>query len=364
MLQVVTDRDRRGAQVFAMDLASGLVALNVSVDTVALTKGLHGDLLPLQTLGPSRRSPATFRSLRRRAQSYDVVIAHGSATLLACALALFGSRTPFVYRQISDPLHWASSWRRRLRVAAFVRRAAGIVVLSQSVARVFGRHYRLSNERMTVIPNAVQGGAFSSPSPQQRSDARANVGVAQEALVVAYVGALVEEKGVDLAIDAIGSSDSGTLLIVGDGPERMRLERFAERVAPGRVRFTGALDSPVVAFHAADLLVLPSRAGDSMPAVLIEAGLCGLPAVTTPVGAIADVVVDGSTGRIVPVGDGDAFTAAVVELLADSHKRHELGAAAQSRCRSCFTIETTASAWLRLLEDVVRESREARRNDP
>lgn len=91
-----------------------------------------------------------------------------------------------------------------------------------------------------------------------------------------------------------------------------------------------------------------------MPAVLIEAGLCGLPVVTTPVGAIADVVVDGSTGRVVPVGDRGAFTAAVVELLADSQKRHELGAAAQRRCRSCFTIEATAPAWLRLLENVAR----------
>ena len=115
VLQVVTDRDRRGAQVYATDLAPGLQNLGCAVETVALAPGNHGDQLAIDVLGPSRRSLATFRALRARARSFDVVIAHGTTTLPACAIALSGSGVPFVYRQISDPLFWAATTARRLR---------------------------------------------------------------------------------------------------------------------------------------------------------------------------------------------------------------------------------------------------------
>ena len=69
VLHVITDRDRRGAQVFAMDLAQGLDTLGVRNEVVALAPGQHGDLLPVECLGPSRRSLRTIRALRRRARA-------------------------------------------------------------------------------------------------------------------------------------------------------------------------------------------------------------------------------------------------------------------------------------------------------
>ncbi|MEO6122945.1 MAG: glycosyltransferase family 4 protein [Ilumatobacteraceae bacterium] len=354
VLQVITDRDRRGAQVFATDLAAGLVEIGADVETVALTRGTHGDLLDIDVLGPSRRSPATLRALRRSARQSDIVIAHGSATLFACAVALLGSRRPFVYRQISDPQHWAASLPRRLRIAVFLRRAAGIVVLSPSIATVFGHHYRMKPDHLTVIPNAVPGNAFSPATPLQKAGALEAFGLPKDSVVVAYIGALATEKGVDMAIEAVAEADHCHLLVVGDGPERELLNELADRRAPNRVTFTGSLSDPKAAFAAADLLVLPSRGGDSMPAVLIEAGLCHLSCVTTPVGAIADVVLGGHTGRVVPIGDQQAFTAAVRELAADETLRHEYGLAASEHCRANFTIAATAPAWLELFSSLVR----------
>src|SRR5438270_5385375 len=121
VLQLITDRDRRGAQVFALNLAVGLRALGSTVETVALGPGAHGDLLPVRVLGTRRFGFRTLNELRRTARHYDVVVAHGSSTLPASALALIGANVPIVYRQISDPTFWASSWLRRLRVAAFLR---------------------------------------------------------------------------------------------------------------------------------------------------------------------------------------------------------------------------------------------------
>lgn len=354
ILQVITDRDRRGAQVFATDLAAGLIELGADVETVALTRGTHGDLLKVDFLGPSRRSPATLHALRRRAREHDVVVAHGSATLVACAVSLIGCRVPFIYRQISDPQHWAASWPRRLRVAAFLRRAAGIVVLSPSVADVFGRQYRLARTRMTIIPNAVPATAFSPAAPDEHARARAAFDLPRDGAVIVYLGALAAEKGVDMAIAAVAAIENCRLLVVGAGPEHDRLVNLAEALAPGRVRFVGPVDDPSGAFAAADLLVLPSRGGDSMPAVLIEAGLCGLPCVTTPIGAIPDVVVDRSTGRVVPIGDQGAFDSAVRELVDNEKMRLRYGAEARTHCLDNFTIAATAPAWLALVRSVAR----------
>lgn len=353
VLQIVTDRDRRGAQVFALDLHHGLKERGVTVETVALSEGRQGDLLEIESLGPSRRSLATLRALRARAQKYDIVIAHGSSTLFACAVSLAFTGIPFIYRQISDPLFWAATWPRRLRVAVTIRRAAAIVALSESTAGVLVDHYWLSPDSIAVIPNAVPVGNFHVASEEERLLARERMGLPCSRPVLAYVGALAEEKGVNLVIECVGEIDQASALVVGAGPERSRLNQLAKRIAPGRVVFTGPLDETLDAFSAADILLLPSLGGDSMPAVLIEAGLCGLPAISTPVGAITDIVVDGKTGAVVPIGDLAALISATRELLAKPAKRRSMGEAALEHCRSQFTIEVTTSQWLKLVMSVL-----------
>jgi glycosyltransferase involved in cell wall biosynthesis len=354
VLHVVTDRDRRGAQVFATDLAQGLEAIGVTSTVVALTSGDHDDLLPIDALGPGPRSASTLRELRRTTKSFDVVVAHGSSTLIACAVALFGTRVPFVYRQISDPLFWAASWPRRLRVALFLRRAAAIVALAESSSDVVCRHYWLSRSRVTVIPNAVPSAHFATATAEQRRAAREHLGLTETGTVALYIGALAPEKGVDLAIEAVTDLPDVHLMVVGAGPELKSLHALSERAAPGRVHFPGPLEDPVPAMHAADMIVLASRGGDSMPAVLIEAGLCGLAAVSTPVGAITDVVVHGETGLIAAVGDQDAITSAMRQLVTDAQLRSQFGESARERCLARFTIEATAPDWAQLLVSVRR----------
>lgn len=349
ILNVVTDRDRRGAQVFATDLHRGLVDLGHTVSTVALSPGNHGDLLPIESLGASPRSWRTLRALRRLGRDHDIVVAHGSSTLLACALALTGSGTPFVYRQISDPLFWAATWTRRARVAVMIRQATTVVALSPTTSEVLQRHYRLSPDRIVVIPNAVPATRFHVASAAERSTARARLDIPADSCVVASLGALVPEKGVDVVVHAVSTTDGTIALVAGDGPDRHRLEALAARVAPGRVHFTGPIDDALDIYLAADIVMLPSRGGDSMPAVLIEAALCGLPAITTPVGAIEDVVLNGVTGVVVAIDDTDAAASALATLAGDHGKRSAFGAAANSHATEHFTIESTAATWASLL---------------
>jgi glycosyltransferase involved in cell wall biosynthesis len=351
ILQVITDTDRRGAQVFAGDLQAAFAKQGHVVVTVALAPGRVGGL-DVPVLGPSRRSVSTFRELRWRSRGFDVVVAHGSTTLPMCAIAGVGTRRPFVYRQISDLRFWAGSRARRLRVRLALSRAAGVAALWSGSADLLVKQFGVSRERVAVIPNGVPAERFPPVDDARRAAARARLGLVPGSAIAAYVGALVPEKGLDLAIEAVGGLPEVLLLVAGDGPERGGLEALATACAPDRVRFVGQVDSTADVYAAADVVVLPSRGGDSMPATLIEAGLTGIPAVSTRVEAIPDVVVDGATGILVPIGSVDELREAIAALVRGEQGRR-MGSQAHAHCLARFSIDAVAASWSEFLGAVV-----------
>lgn len=353
VLQVVTDDDRRGAQVFARDLHEALETTGVGVRTVALARGASGGL-DVPVLGERRLGRATLAALRRECSRASVVVAHGSTTLPACAIATLGTRAPFVYRQISDSLFWAPRRSQRLRVSAGLARAAAVVALWSGSARTLETHFHVARRKLHVIPNGVPTDDFAPVEGPRRGASRERLGLDPARPTALSLGALVPEKGVDLAIDAIAARPDLQLLVVGDGPERRSLEARAAARAPGRVRFTGPVASPRTAYEAADVVILPSRGGDSMPAVLIEAGLMALPSIATPVGGIPEIVIDGHTGALVPVGALDELVEALDRITGDAGRAAELGEHARRHCVERFGIDTVATQWSGVLRAVAR----------
>lgn len=341
ILQVITDTDRRGAQVFALDLREALTARGHEVSTVALAPGTQQPKLAVEVLGKRPRGLSTVRALRHRMVASDVTIAHGSSTGLACALT--GKR--FVYRQISDSRFWAGTWPRRLRVAAYLRRASAIVALSASAKRGLVEHLWLPSDRIHIVPNGVPVRSFHVPTPDERTEARRALGLPVDGFVALYIGALVPEKGVDVAIRALAPLPEVTLAIAGGGSDRERLERLSEDVGARRVYFLGSVDEPMQVYAAADVVVLPSLGGDSMPATLIEAGFCGLPAIATPIGSIEEIVLHDRTGLIVPVEEGSALAEAVGRLAANDAVRAAMGALARQHCLAKFEIGVVGEGW-------------------
>ncbi len=352
---MITDTDRRGAQVFATDLQGGLERRDQSVETVALAAGQSPIRLDVEVLGPSRLSSSTLRELHRRFRTADVVVAHGSSTLPASALAGIGTATPFVYRQISDSLFWAPTRRRRARVRAGLARAERVVALSADARQVLRDRFGVATDRCVVIPNGVPRGDHRAATVEAKRSAREHFGLDGAAPTVAVLSALVPEKGVDLAITAVGRLPGVQLLIAGDGPERAALDRLAEQEAPGRVWFVGSLPDPARAYDAADLILLASRGGDSMPAVLIEAGFRGLPTVATDIGAIAEVIEHGETGLVLPKADAVAVSEALQSILEDPRMAKAMGEAAEARCLERFEIDVVAEAWLTTLQSAISD---------
>lgn len=340
ILQVIASAERRGAEIFAVDLADSLRGRGRRVETVALVEGSRRPFLDVPVLGRRPLAPSTLLALRRRTPRAGAVVAHGSTSMPAVALSGLGTRASFVYRSIGDPAYWRSTPARRLRTATFLRAADAVVVLWEGAARswVGGG---VDRDRIHVIPNGVRADRFPLVTAGARAAARQRLTTVPEgAGVVLYAGALSPEKDVDLAIRAVAALDAH-LVVLGEGNRRADLEALGRTLAPGRVHFVGTSARPQETLAAADVVVLASRT-EGMPAVLIEAGLSGIPVVATDVGAVREVVASEEAGLVVPPGDAGAVASALRRVLEEPGRARE---AARAHCLARFDIDVVARAW-------------------
>jgi len=348
---VLASGQRRGAETFGFELHEALRERGVRSEICCLEPGDTDRRLPVRALAASRFSLRGLRELRASAAQAEVVVAHGSSTLLACGAGLMGSRVPFVYVSIGDPRYWAGTALRRLRARWLIRRAAAVVAISPSARSVLVEHYDLDPERVHVVPNGRSSRVFAPADPQQRVAARQRLNLRTTNDVVAVVGALSPEKRVDVAIAAVSQIPDVTLVVAGDGPERSALETHAQRSAPGRVLFLGTTDGSVDVLAAADLVVMSSDT-EGVPGILIEAGMAGLPVVATDVGWVGDVVRHDVTGLLVPPGQPDVLADAVRKAL---EHRSELGEAGRRHCLDKYEMTRVTDAWQHVLVAVPRQ---------
>lgn len=182
-------------------------------------------------------------------------------------------------------------------------------------------------ERIELWPRGVDTSRFS---PAHRTAAlRRHYRFADDDVVLLYVGRLAREKELDRLFEAFAAlrptHPSIRLLLVGDGPDRSRLER--QHGAPGIV-FAGYQDGEALSRHyaSADLFVFPSRT-ETFGNVVQEAMASGLPVVAVAAGGVRDVVRAGETGLLADPDDAADFTRLIAELLADPDRRRELARA-------------------------------------
>ena len=161
-----------------------------------------------------------------------------------------------------------------------------------------------------------------------------------------FVGALTPQKRPDRFVKVVRSvraeGRAVHALIVGDGPLAGGLAVLA---ADHGIELLGPRSDVPELLRRSDVFVFTSLpAGEGMPGVLIEAGLSGLPVVSTPVPGAATVLGDGVAGVI--VDDSVASLAAAVgQLLDDPDRRAAMGAAGRSRCESAFSLDLMAERW-------------------
>lgn len=350
VLLLVSRDQRRGPESFAVALAGQLRdrGHQVRVRSLAPSDGSPG--VGAAPLGARPLGVTTLLRLRSELADTDVVVACGSKTLPACALATVARPRPFVYQNIGHPLYWARGPFRRAWVRLLLRRASGVAALTEGSAEILRTTFGVPAARLQVIRNARDTSVFSPATADERLRARARMVGDLPGPVVALVGALAPEKRVDVAIEAIARTRTGArLVVVGAGPLEAALRAQADAVAPGRVHFLGAGVVMPPVYHGSDAVVL-SSASEGVPGVLVEAALSGLPVVSTDVGFVRDVVVPGETGLLVPPGDPAALAAALDDVLA---RADALGVAARRRAVDRFALDRAADAWAALISSLV-----------
>jgi glycosyltransferase involved in cell wall biosynthesis len=193
--------------------------------------------------------------------------------------------------------------------------------------------------RTVVIPNAVD----VAGAPRSRIAGR-------ERPLIVSVGRLKAPKDFCTLVRALGKlpPDSFDALIVGEGPERGRVQKQIRQLGiSDSVHLTGErLDVPEL-LAASDVFVLSSRS-EGMPVSVLEAMAAGLPIVASRVGGVPEQIADGESGLLVEPGDPDELAAALARLTHDADLRHRLGAAARARAEQAFDLEPFRRAHVEL----------------
>jgi glycosyltransferase involved in cell wall biosynthesis len=287
--------------------------------------------------GPILRHLRIVRSLRP-----DVFHANLWTTVrgqygVIAALLTRGVRTVVVEQA---PLPTDSPLQRFLKRVASQRVSAHVAVGERS-ARAVEEAVRLPSGSVRTIYNGVPDVPVD-PFPR-----RAN------GPVIGAVGRLSPEKGYDVAIRALPNLAGATLVLVGDGSERPRLEALAvELGVSDRVELVGWSDEPRRYLPGFDTFVLPSRQ-EGFPLAVVEAMLAGLPVVAADVGSVSEAVLEAETGFLVPPEDAAALTDRLRDVLSNPALARKLGENGRERARANFTAEGMARSFEELYREIL-----------
>lgn len=251
--------------------------------------------------------------------------------------------TPGVQVVAVEQSTWRTrSLRRRMLKRVLARFLAAQVAVGRASADAAAEFSGVPRRRIRVIHNGVPD---EEVVPLARPVATPIVGA---------VGRLEHEKGFDVLLHAVAGLPEASVVLVGDGRRRDDLAALADRLGMAeRVQFTGWSDEPRRHLTTFDLYALPSRI-EGFPLVVVEAMLAGLPVVATRVGSVADAVLDGETGLLVPPDDPDALGSALGTLLADPERRRAMGDRGREHARRHFTASAMAAQFESLYTELLR----------
>ena len=289
--------------------------------------------VPFERLSaPRDLDPLLALRVRRAVRSTDVVHTH---LVHADVYGAFGAQRLVSTKHNDDPFR-AGAFRFVER--ALARRAARIIVITESLARFQIERVGLPQEKVEVIHYGLDDvpPAWGANPPDP---------VPPDARVLLAVCRLEPQKGVDNAVRALRDIRGAHLVVLGEGPQRAELSRLARELdvplyLPGRVPDVAAW------LRRADLLVHPVR-WEGFGLALLEAMLASLPVVATRVSSIPEIVLDGGTGLLVPPDDPAALAAAVNRVLADPSDFGERG---RARARAEFSVARMAERTLAVYE--------------
>ena len=327
--------DVGGPASHAPDVAAFLQARGHGVEVVT-TAAVAPEARAYPVRWTSRRLPKGVRhvhgALLVAARARRVEVVYTTGMFARSAIGALLARRPYVVKLTGDPAFErlrargtvggdVEDFQRRRGIQArtlswlrgFVLRRAVHVFCPSEYLRSLVVGWGVDPARTDVLPNP----APTAPELGDRDELRRHFGM--EGPTLAFGGRLTAQKSLEVALAAVAAVPRVALVVAGDGPERATVERCVAELGLGdRVTLLGARKREEVLelFHAADASLL-SSSWENFPHGVVESLAVGTPVIATDVGGVAEVVVDGENGLLVPAGDAAALAAAISRFLDD-----------------------------------------------
>lgn len=309
---------------------------NAELLPVAARMGLETAVLPMRRKGV-RELLAMRAWLARNHRRFDVINTHSSTDswLVALARRTIPGCPPMVRtRHVSTAVNnsVATRW-------LYLRATSHIVVTGEALRQQLHEKNGFPMERMTSIRTGIDLERFR---PLDKAAMRRRLGV-PDRTILGIVATLRDWKGHDHLLEAMQALKPRfpdlMLIVVGDGPRRAHLERRTDELAlRDVVRFVGNQDNVEEWLATFDLFALPSYGEEGVPQAIMQAMACGIPVVSTPIGAIPEAVKANETGLLVPPRDPSALSGAISALIGDSGLRQRLAQASTRFAQANFAL--------------------------
>ncbi|MFO1095816.1 MAG: glycosyltransferase [Planctomycetaceae bacterium] len=364
--------DRSGAEKQLTLLAAGLPRVEFDPEVVALDRGgpyvdvLQQRGVPVTVIGKRGRcDPSAWRRLKSHLRQRPPDILH---TWLFAANAYGRMAVDHARTRVVVSERCVDSWKAGWQFAIdwlLASRTDRLVANSESVAEFY--RGRGVTAPIVVIPNGIEPPVAPTFTRQKLLG---ELSLADDALLVCYVGRLAKQKRIDDLLWAAQvlrqAEPRAYFLIVGDGPERVRLEQHARDVeVAAHVRWLGHREDAASILSLCDVFWLGSSF-EGMSNSLLEAMSSGRPVVATDIPPNRELIRHGVDGYLVNVGDGAAFAQYAVKLFAEPERARRMGEAAQEKMRREYSIERMIERHVRLYRELVAgvgEPSESRRVD-
>lgn len=297
--------------------------------------------IPVETIGhPGMSGPSLVRRLadRLRANGIQVLHTHNPAPHQHGAAARMMARTPVLVHTKHGRNNFPTRTRRWAEQLAG-RLSDMVVAVSTDSAEVARDVDRVPDHKLRVIRNGI---SLPASLPARRREA----GHRSVAVHVARLNRIKDQPTLLRAARIAADRLPGFRLeIIGDGPMRDQLHSLAAELAlDDVVTFHGMQGDVRPYLEGGDLFVLPSLS-EGVSITLLEAMAAGLPVIATDVGGNREVVVDGETGILIPVGDPAVLADRMIELLSDPERADRMGLAGRRRVEAEFDVVRTVSEY-------------------